>query len=226
MCAANFDLKDVEHQNTEAVSQNREITTQFESLSMNTPATKSPLILSTKHVSPECLFVLHKETFQNGKETTQNIKQTECLTLSKKTDCLTLSNKTDCLTLSSNIVCDNKKIKHGIYTYLQNTMQPPEESIVNERTARIYTPRPISLFPKSKLNDSYSPEYLVGGKAALMTQFPICTPLVLKNIARKHMFSPEEDLSPVRLKLDFTGAEKDSPKREGNFHLFKYVCFL
>lgn len=82
--------------------------------------------------------------------------------------------------------------------------------------ARLYTPRPISFFSKSSLGDISSPEFLTDADNNLLADSaPIYTPFVLRSMAKCSVQSPEADLSPVRLKLNFTEDDKDSPKKDG-----------
>lgn len=122
-----------------------------------------------------------------------------------------------CENSSSDFVCDSKNNENYANSSETNNIYPSEQKRIKQ-SAKIYTPKPISLSSKSILNQSYSPEFLVNSKSVIMTDLaPICTPLVLKSQAKNIIFSPEADKGPIPLKLDFTEEEKDTPKKERKF---------
>lgn len=124
------------------------------------------------------------------------------------------------LTLSPNSTHDAAEIGSTIYESINvsighRTVKLKSSNETNSRTSQtvVCTPRPISIYSKSKEMDSCSPEFLMKGTpGTLLKSAPICTPLVLRREAENAKFSPETSLSPVRLKLDFS--EKEAPKAE------------
>ncbi|KAF8791852.1 hypothetical protein HNY73_003523 [Argiope bruennichi] len=91
----------------------------------------------------------------------------------------------------------------------QSLFSHQPECFFDKMNPKIFTPQPVSLYPRLRLSESISPEFLSRRTTDILSCAPINTPLVLKSLGKY-------ELSPVCKKLEFKDSPKETNKEEND----------
>ncbi|CAL1279826.1 unnamed protein product [Larinioides sclopetarius] len=91
----------------------------------------------------------------------------------------------------------------------QSLFSSQSEHFLDKMNQKIFTPQPVSFYPRTNQSENISPEFLSRRTTDILSCAPINTPLVLKSLG-------QHELSPVCKKLEFKDSPKGSKKEDSD----------